>query len=95
MYLMDYCNAPEQTRQSIKKVLATKIDILTMNEQIMRMTSYSDFDMKALGQKKMVIYLIVHDEKKTYYPLVTIFLKQLYEVIINEARGIKEDSPSL
>ncbi|MCB7224999.1 hypothetical protein LI237_16435, partial [Anaerostipes caccae] len=29
MYLMDYCNAPEQTRQSIKKVLATKIDILT------------------------------------------------------------------
>ena len=93
MYLMDYCNAPEQTRQSIKKVLATKIDILTMNEQIMRMTSYSDFDMKALGQKKMVIYLIVHDEKKTYYPLVTIFLKQLYEVIINEARGNKGRLP--
>lgn len=93
MYLMDYCNAPEQTRQSIKKVLATKIDILTMNEQIMRMTSYSDFDMKALGQKKMVIYLIVHDEKKTYYPLVSIFLKQLYEVIIKEARGNKGRLP--
>lgn len=87
MYLMDYCTAPEQTRQSIKKVLATKIDILTMNEQIMRMTSYTDFDLKTLGKKKTVIYMIVHDEKKTYYPLVTIFLKQLYETIINSARG--------
>lgn len=86
-YLMDYCSAAEQTRQSIKKVLATKMDILTMNEQTMRMTSYTDFDLKDLGQKKTVIYMIVHDEKKTYYPLVTIFLKQLYETIIHSARG--------
>ena len=86
-YLIDYCNAPEQTRQSIKKVLSTKMDILTMNEQTMRMTSYTDFDLRELGYKKTVIYTIVHDEKKTYYPLVTIFLKQLYETIINTARG--------
>lgn len=92
-YLMDYCNTPDQTRQSIKKVFSTKIDILTMNEQVMRMTSYTDFDLKKLGQKKMVIYLIVHDEKKTYYPLVTIFLKQLYETIINSARGNKGRLP--
>lgn len=93
MHLMDYCMAPEQTKQSIKKVLFTKINMLTMNEQIMRMTSRSNFDLSNLGKKKTAIYLIVHDEKKTYYPLVTIFLKQLYETIINQARGNKGRLP--
>lgn len=93
MNLHDFINAPEQTRQSIKKVMSTKINLLTMNEQIMRMTSKSSFELNDLGQKKMAIYLIVHDEKKTYYPLVTLFIKQLYETIINEARGNKGRLP--
>ena len=87
MKLKDYCDAPEQTRKSIKKVFNTKISLLTMNEQIMRMTSSSSFSLENLGKKKMAIYMIVHDEKKTYYPLVTLFVKQLYETLINEARG--------
>lgn len=93
MHLIDYCKLPDQTKQSVKKVLNTKINMLTMNEQIMRMTSYSTFNVSDLGKKKMVIYLIVHDEKKTFYPIVTIFLNQLYEAIINEARGHKGRLP--
>lgn len=93
MNLMDYCTAPEQTRQSIKKVMFTKINMLTMNEQIMRMTSRNSFDLADFGKKKTALYLVVHDEKKTYYPLVTIFLKQMYETFINQARGNKGRLP--
>lgn len=88
-----YCKGAEQTKKSIKSVFNSKISILTMNEQIMRMTSKSSFDIKELGHKKMAIYLIVHDEKETYYPLVTMFIKQLYESVINEARGNKGRLP--
>lgn len=88
-----YCNSADQTKRSIKSVFNSKISLLTMNEQIMRMTSRSSFDIKQLGHKKMVIYLIVHDEKETYYPLVTLFIKQLYESVINEARGNKGRLP--
>lgn len=93
MKLKDYFEAAEGTRTSIKKVLSTKTSLLTMNEQIMRMTSKSSFNLADLGKKKMAIYLIVHDEKKTYYPLVTLFIKQLYETIINQARGNKGRLP--
>ena len=42
--------------------------------------------METIGEKKTAIFLIIHDEKTTYHSLLTIFLKQCYEVLIDVAQ---------
>ena len=84
--LSDYANGSASTVKSIRSVLSTSMRVLTSNEQIMRATSKTNFNMADLEKEKMAIFLVVHDEKKTYHPLVTLFIKQLYEQLVNKAR---------
>ena len=51
------------------------------------MLSYSDFDMRSIGEKKTAVFLIIHDEKTTYHSLLTVFLKQCYETLIEVAQS--------
>ena len=50
------------------------------------MLSHSDFDMKDIGRQKTAVFMIVQDEKKTLHPLATIFIKQVYETLIDVAQ---------
>ena len=50
------------------------------------MLSYSDFDMRSIGEKKTAVFLIIHDEKTTYHSLLTVFLKQCYETLVEVAQ---------
>ena len=50
------------------------------------MLSHSDFDMKDIGRSKTAVFIVVQDEKKTYHSLVTIFIKQVYETLIDVAQ---------
>ena len=87
MRLQSFLESAEGTQKSIRTVLANKISLLTLSDKVMRLTSRSTFDMKNLGRKKTAVFMVVHDEKNTYYPLVTLFVKQMYEAVIKEARG--------
>ncbi len=78
--------APNDTKNSILSVFKQKIKVFTTRESISEMLSYSDFDMRDIGRKKTAVFLIVQDEKKTYHPLVTIFLKQCYESLVEVAQ---------
>lgn len=87
MKLMEFLTTAENTRGSIKSVFADKIDLAVLNENVMKITSTSNFDFYDFKNKKIALFMIVHDEKKTYYPLVSIFIKQLYEEIIKISRS--------
>lgn len=50
------------------------------------MLSHSDFDMKSIGREKTAVFIVIQDEKKTYHSLVTIFIKQCYETLIDVAQ---------
>jgi hypothetical protein len=50
------------------------------------MLSHNDFNMKDIGRKKTAVFIVVQDEKKTYHSLVTIFIKQCYETLIDVAQ---------
>jgi hypothetical protein len=50
------------------------------------MLSTSDFDMKSIGREKTAVFMTIHDEKKTYHGLLTIFIKQCYETLIDVAQ---------
>ena len=79
-------NAPNETKQSILSVFKQKIKLFSSKENLSEMLSKSDFDMKDIGRKKTAVFLVIHDEKKTYHSLATIFLKQCYEVLIDVAQ---------
>lgn len=85
--LKGFMQSESATRASLLSVFNNKFSVMTMNEKIRKMTSISTFDLKKIGERKMAIFLIVHDEKDTYYPLVTIFMKQLYERMIKLSRN--------
>ncbi len=93
MKLNEYLSSPENTRGSISAVFADKIKYFLTNEDILRMTSVSDFDLKQLGEKKTAIFIAIHDEKGTYHELPSILISQIYEELIKTAR--KEKSSRL
>lgn len=77
--------APNDTKSSILSVFQSKIRTFSTREELSEMLSYSDFNMEDIGKEKTAVFLIVHDEKTTYHSLATIFIKQLYEVLIDVA----------
>ena len=79
--------AANETKASILSTFRQKIRQFSTGEALSEMLSYSDFDMRDIGRGKTAVFLIIHDEKKTYHPLMTIFIKQCYEVLIDEAQS--------
>lgn len=49
---------------------------------VSNITSTSDFDFGILGTKPTAMYIIVPDEDKTYYKLVTIIVGLLYKKLV-------------
>ena len=78
--------APNETKGSILSVFKQKLRPFAARENISEMLSHSDFDMKDIGKKKTAVFIVIQDEKKTYHSLVTIFLKQCYETLIDVAQ---------
>jgi len=56
------------------------------SKTLCQVLSQSSFDVTCIGESKHAIYIIVPDEKTTLHFLVTAFVKQVYEALINEAQ---------
>ena len=78
--------APTDTKGSILSVFKQKLRLFAARENLSEMLSHSDFDFEDIGSKKTAVFIIVQDEKKTYHSLVTIFLKQCYEALVDYAQ---------
>ncbi len=84
--LGQYVHAPGPTKGSIDAVFSDKSRLMTMSESVMRMTSRSTFDLRDISRKKSAVFIIVHGDKNTYYPFVTMFVEQLYQESMAVAR---------
>jgi type IV secretion system protein VirD4 len=49
------------------------------------MTCESDFKLADSGAKKRAVFMILPDEKTTYYSLASLFVSQQYELLVNAA----------
>ena len=78
--------SPTDTRGSILSVFKQKLRLFASRENISEMLSHSDFEMDDIGSKKTAVFIVIQDEKKTYHPLVTIFIKQCYEALVDYAQ---------
>ncbi len=86
MFVSNAINAPSDTKGGILSTFRQKIRNFSTGEALSEMLSYSDFDMRDIGNGKTAVFMIIHDEKKTYHALMTIFIKQCYETLIDVAQ---------
>ncbi|MBO5138325.1 MAG: type IV secretory system conjugative DNA transfer family protein [Bacilli bacterium] len=85
--------AANETKQSILSVFKQKIKLFASRENLSEMLSHSDIDLRSIGKRPTVVYIVIQDEKKTYHSLVTILLKQIYETLIGVAQENKGALP--
>lgn len=77
----------ENTRMCTVSMLAVMLQPLALNQLLINNLSSPDaIDLTDIYNKKTAIFLNVADESTTYHFLATIFLKQLYEILISQAR---------
>ena len=78
--------APSETKGSILSVFKQKVKLFASRDNLSEMLSYSDVNLEVIGERPTAVFIVVHDEKKTYHSLVTILLKQIYETLIGVAQ---------
>ncbi|MBD5467607.1 MAG: type IV secretory system conjugative DNA transfer family protein [Lachnospiraceae bacterium] len=69
--------AADRTRSSFFTSALGTLRLFT-NPNVAEMTSKSDLKLKDISSKKTIVYMIIPDEKKTLYPLVSILITQMY-----------------
>ncbi len=87
MFASTTINAPSDTKGGLLSTFRQKIRLFSTRENLSEMLSHSDFDMRDIGKGKTAVFMIIHDEKKTYHSLMTIFIKQVYETLIDVAQS--------
>lgn len=76
--------APEKTRGSFFTAALTTLRLFT-SPTINAMTCKSTYRPKELGNSKVAVFIILPDEKTTYYSLASLFVSQHYEQLVKEA----------
>ena len=76
--------APSRTRGSFFTAALTTLRLFT-NENIYSQTNASDFVLSETGDKKRVIFIVLPDEKTTFYSLASLFVYQHYVALVENA----------
>ena len=79
----------ENTYKSITATFGEKMSLFD-DVNVANITSNTDFDFDILGKKPTAIYIIVPDEDKTYYSLITIVIGLLYKELVKLANSNDE-----
>lgn len=59
---------------------------LFVSDEIYGITCDSDFKFEELGKKKRALFFVLPDQKTTYYPIVTLYVAQIYDTLVDEAK---------
>lgn len=91
--LVSILSASENTYKSITAVFGQKMNLFD-DINVANVTSTSDFKFSDLGKEPTALYVIVPDEDKTYFTLVTIIVGLLYRELVKLANSnIKKKLP--
>lgn len=76
----------QETRSNVFQTFDNHMALGTLNEKIGNMMCRTSFDFNKIAKEKTAVFLVVHDEKKTYYPFVTLFVSQFYNEVVKTSR---------
>lgn len=85
MRLQGIVICPEKTLACIISTFDQHMSCFSLQPQIVSLLSRSTFNLNDFGFSKTAIYLIMPDEKTTFHKIITIFIKQMYEYLIDNA----------
>ncbi len=86
-FMSSVCSTSDRTFSSIATVTHTMVNLYTRQSSLRHLFSASDFDISSLGEKKTALFIILPDEMETLYPMATLFVSQIYSVLIDRAYG--------
>jgi len=76
----------DKTFANVSACVSVMLNPFIIRKSLCQVLSRSSFDIRNIGKTKTAIYIIVPDEKTTLHFLVSTFIKQTYEALINEAQ---------
>ncbi len=76
---------PSDTMSCIISVFDQHMASFSLQPQMVRLLSHSSFNLHDIGFGKTAVFLIMPDEKTIYHQIITIFIKQMYELLIDNA----------
>ncbi len=76
--------APSRTRGSFYTSALTTLRLFT-SKSIYGITNQSDFSITGVGEGKQALFIILPDEKTTFYPVASLIISQQYELLANMA----------
>ena len=76
--------APSRTKGSFYTSALTTLRLFT-SRAVYSITHKSDYDIADIGKKKQALFFILPDEKTTYYPIASLMVSQLYELLVHQS----------
>lgn len=79
----------EKTFACIVSTFDSMIRVFLFNKKIMSMLDSTEIYFDTMGEEKTALFIVVSDEKTTFHFLVSVFVKQCYECLIEHAQKTK------
>lgn len=76
--------APSRTKGSFYTSALTTLRLFT-SRAVHSITHKSDYDIADIGHRKLALFFILPDEKTTYYPIASLMVSQLYELLVHQS----------
>lgn len=76
--------APSRTKGSFDTSALTTLRLF-ISRSVYSITHKSDYNIADIGRKKQALFLILPDEKTTYYPIASLMVSQLYELLVRQS----------
>jgi type IV secretion system protein VirD4 len=76
--------APSRTKGSFDTSALTTLRLFT-SRSVYSVTHMSDYNISEIGRKKQALFMILPDEKTTYYPIASLMVSQLYELLVRQS----------
>ena len=76
--------APSRTKGSFDTSALTTLRLFT-SRSVYSVTHKSDYNISEIGSKKQALFMILPDEKTTYYPIASLMVSQLYELLVHQS----------
>ncbi len=83
-------NSADKTVGCIEAIISMGLNKLGINEDFIDFLSQKGLDLQELTEKKNAIYLVIPDENTSYHFVASLFLEQLYEVLLEKAQSEAE-----
>ncbi len=76
--------APDRTKGSFDTGSLITLSLYS-SSNIYRMTHASDFDYRVIGKEKTAVFIVLPDERSTFYSIATLIVSQIFEALIEQS----------